>query len=277
MFRTERAARQLPPGSALPFMAVILGTIALASCAATAAVHAQDAAGALATLRATLSAALASLGPGESPVGAAKPLLELGYTSLLSTDLVLLIELVALQSVSSTEAALVYSLEPVRGTGGGASKRRVGAVWRAARTPRGAGEHTAAGVSCACAHTCPHALPGTCCARACACPPARLARRCVALRWPGGSWASALGRWACAAAGSSWPPAWRARWAARLTNSRRGAAATAALQQQQARRARRLLLWRPPAGTHRSSVPAGSERRLGCRQPEQQGMGTSEK
>lgn len=35
--------------------------------------------------------------------------------SFCSTDLVLLIELMALQDVSSTEAALVYSLEPVSG------------------------------------------------------------------------------------------------------------------------------------------------------------------
>jgi threonine/homoserine efflux transporter RhtA len=44
-----------------------------------------------------------------------RPLMELLYTSFCSTDLVLLIELLALQDVSSTEAALVYSLEPVSG------------------------------------------------------------------------------------------------------------------------------------------------------------------
>jgi hypothetical protein len=94
-------------------MSITLATIAVASCAGTAVVHAQDAAASLAALGAVLGTALSSLGPGDSPAGAAQPLWELMYTSFCSTDLVLLIELVALQSVSSTEAALIYSLEPV--------------------------------------------------------------------------------------------------------------------------------------------------------------------
>lgn len=41
---------------------------------------------------------------------------ELLYTGLLSTDLVLLIEMVALHDVPSTDAAVIYTMEPVLGS-----------------------------------------------------------------------------------------------------------------------------------------------------------------
>jgi hypothetical protein len=113
IFRTEKTSRVLPEGSNLPYMAIILATVAAASCAGAAAVHWQDAATALASLQALWDTAMDGLGPSDTPISAARPLFDLIYTSFCSTDLVLLIELVALQSVSSTEAALIYSLEPV--------------------------------------------------------------------------------------------------------------------------------------------------------------------
>jgi hypothetical protein len=94
-------------------MAIILATVAAASCVGAAAVHWQDAATALASLKTLWDTAMDGLGPSDTPISAARPLFDLVYTSFCSTDLVLLIELVALQSVSSTEAALIYSLEPV--------------------------------------------------------------------------------------------------------------------------------------------------------------------
>lgn len=97
----------------MPYISVILMTVAAASCASAAAVHWQDAAAAFDSLRHVWDGAVDALGPSDSPVSGAQPLFELIYTSFCSTDLVLLIELVALQTVSSTEAALIYSLEPV--------------------------------------------------------------------------------------------------------------------------------------------------------------------
>lgn len=45
------------------------------------------------------------------------PVWPLLFTSLLSTDLVLILELLAMEYVSSVDAALVYSMEPVLGAG----------------------------------------------------------------------------------------------------------------------------------------------------------------
>ena len=115
IFRTEKTSRVLPEGSNLPYISIILATVAAASCVSAGAVHWQDAAAAVASLKEVLAGAFDALGPSDTPVSGAQPLFELIYTSFCSTDLVLLIELVALQTVSSTEAALIYSLEPVSG------------------------------------------------------------------------------------------------------------------------------------------------------------------
>jgi drug/metabolite transporter (DMT)-like permease len=115
IFRTEKTSRLLPEGSNLPYMAIILATVAAASCGSAAIVHWQDAAAAFGGLQHMWDTALDALGPSDTPVSKAQPLFELIYTSFCSTDLVLLIELIALQTVSSTEAALIYSLEPVSG------------------------------------------------------------------------------------------------------------------------------------------------------------------
>lgn len=113
IFRTEKTSRMLPEGSNLPYMSIILATTAAASIASTAVVHWQDAAAAFGGLQQLWDTAVDAVGPSDSPISGANPLFELVYTSFCSTDLVLLIELVALQTVSSTEAALIYSLEPV--------------------------------------------------------------------------------------------------------------------------------------------------------------------
>uniref|UniRef100_A0A383VDB4 EamA domain-containing protein n=1 Tax=Tetradesmus obliquus TaxID=3088 RepID=A0A383VDB4_TETOB len=116
LFRTEQTSRKLPEGSALPLMSIIVSTVAAASMAAAAAVHWQDAAAAAGSLGHVLGGGLRAIAPWiDTGSDTAQPLMELLYTSFCSTDLVLLIELLALQDVSSTEAALVYSLEPVSG------------------------------------------------------------------------------------------------------------------------------------------------------------------
>jgi drug/metabolite transporter (DMT)-like permease len=116
LFRTEQTSRKLPEGSALPLMSVIVSTVAAASITAAAAVHWQDAAAAAGSLWHVLAGGLRAIAPWiDTGSDTARPLMELLYTSFCSTDLVLLIELLALQDVSSTEAALVYSLEPVSG------------------------------------------------------------------------------------------------------------------------------------------------------------------
>jgi hypothetical protein len=116
LFRTEQTSRKLPEGSALPLMSIIISTVAAASVTAAVAVHWQDAAAAAGNLYHVLAGGLRAIAPWiDTGNDTAQPLMELLYTSFCSTDMVLLIELLALQDVSSTEAALVYSLEPVSG------------------------------------------------------------------------------------------------------------------------------------------------------------------
>eukprot|EP00775_Hariotina_reticulata_P013252 gene13252-13382_t len=115
LFRTEQMSRQLPQGNAVSLMAVIISTVAAASLTSAAVVHGQDAAAAAGSLWNVIMSGVHALLPGDSGADSAEPLFELLYTSFCSTDLVLMIELMALQTVSSTEAALIYSMEPVSG------------------------------------------------------------------------------------------------------------------------------------------------------------------
>lgn len=115
LFRTEQMSRKLPEGNALNLMAVIISTVAVASVSSAVVVHWQDAAAAASNLWHVIASGIHAMAPGDSGSDTAQPLYELLYTSFCSTDLVLLIELLALQDVSSTEAALIYSLEPVSG------------------------------------------------------------------------------------------------------------------------------------------------------------------
>ena len=112
LFRTEQVSREVPEGSALPLMAVSMGVVAAVSTAGAAAVHWEDAAATIGSLQHLVVAAVSGAAGSEQ---AGKPFWELLYTSLCSTDLALFLELMALQSVSSTEAAMVYSMEPVSG------------------------------------------------------------------------------------------------------------------------------------------------------------------
>jgi hypothetical protein len=135
LFRTEQMSRQLPRGNAASLMAVIISTVAAASVTSAAVVHWQDAAAAAGSLWHVIMSGIHAILPGDSGTDSAQPLFELLYTSFCSTDLVLLIELMALQTVSSTEAALIYSMEPVSG----ALMVRVPGALLAAWVPRGGG------------------------------------------------------------------------------------------------------------------------------------------
>ncbi|KAI8465510.1 MAG: hypothetical protein J3K34DRAFT_436810 [Monoraphidium minutum] len=123
---SERQMHALPPKSELPLMAVSMLTVACLSAASAAAlhVHAGDAAAAAAGLEHLFAAWAAAVpealgGGGAVPPGeaaeAAATAAQLFYTGVVSTDLVLLVELIALQQVSSTDAAMIYSMEPVLG------------------------------------------------------------------------------------------------------------------------------------------------------------------
>lgn len=110
IFRTEKISRALPKDSALPLMAVAMLTTAGISATNAAVVHWEDAAAAASAL-----SQLVVAGVGGSSHHAASALWELLYTAWCSTDMVLFLELLALQHVSSTEAAMIYSMEPLSG------------------------------------------------------------------------------------------------------------------------------------------------------------------
>jgi drug/metabolite transporter (DMT)-like permease len=124
MFVAEKHMRALPAKSELPLMAVSMLTVAALTSTAAAAAHAGDLPATvhgLQTLVADWQAALpAALGggaavPAAEAAEAARTLQQLLYTAVFSTDLVLFVELVALQNVSSTDAAMIYSMEPLVG------------------------------------------------------------------------------------------------------------------------------------------------------------------
>jgi drug/metabolite transporter (DMT)-like permease len=105
VFRTEHYSRAIPSKSNLPLMAMIMLTTAVVSLSSAAVASPMD------------------LGQAWQHVGELPGLLLRGgfpwrsilYTGLLSTDFALWIELVALHDVSSTEAAIIYTMEPVMG------------------------------------------------------------------------------------------------------------------------------------------------------------------
>lgn len=124
MFAAEKHMHDLPKKSELPLMAVSMLTVASLTTAAAAAAHAGDMQAAAAGVQSLISdwqAALPSFLGGGGPVApaeaaeAARTMQQLLYTSVISTNLVLFVELIALQDVSSTDAAMIYSLEPVAG------------------------------------------------------------------------------------------------------------------------------------------------------------------
>ena len=130
MFVAERHMHRLPKDSELPLMAASMISVAALTTAAAAAVHAGDLPAAAAGVRSLFAdwgaagAALLGAGAGAGGASAVPPaeaaealrtLQQLLYTAVVSTDLVLFAELVALRDVTSTDAAMIYSLEPVAG------------------------------------------------------------------------------------------------------------------------------------------------------------------
>lgn len=97
VIRTERFTREMPD-KATALLTTTLGTTAVLSGALAIGMHPGQ------CLELVQNFSSSSI-----------PWKELVYTGILSTDLVLFIELVALNNVSSTDAAIVYTMEPVIG------------------------------------------------------------------------------------------------------------------------------------------------------------------
>jgi drug/metabolite transporter (DMT)-like permease len=119
LFRTEKLTHDMPPSASLPLMAVSMAVIAAMTSAVAGLSDWRDAAS-TADAIGNMAGGVADLVSAGHPLGVAHEagLLaagELMFTALLSTSLALLLEIVALREVSSTEAALVYSLEPLIG------------------------------------------------------------------------------------------------------------------------------------------------------------------
>ena len=103
IWRTEARAREEGQGDILGLLAVIVTIVAVVSLGAAALQNPEGAHRLLTSLSA------------DRDVLADVPWPAVLYTGLLSTDAVLLIEVVALRAVSSTDAAIVYTTEPVLG------------------------------------------------------------------------------------------------------------------------------------------------------------------
>lgn len=110
MFRTEYWSRVLGKDAAFQLMSVVLTTTALLSTITAAAAHPSEAASLMNSI----------IGNGRDGIFSSDtvtsiPWAEVLYTGFLTTDVVLLMEVVALQDVSSVEASIIYTLEPVIG------------------------------------------------------------------------------------------------------------------------------------------------------------------
>ncbi len=106
VFRTEAIARRLKPGKQLPLMSLTLTSVAAMMLVSSAFVHPQE-------FQRILSYPAELLRLRDAGV----PWWQMLYTGVLSTDAVLLIEVFALNDVPSTDAAIIYSMEPVLGAG----------------------------------------------------------------------------------------------------------------------------------------------------------------
>ena len=108
MFRTEYWSRVLGKDSAFQLMSVVLTTTAILSTIAAAVSHPSE--------TVALAESFFSENVGvNSDAFSSIPWAEVLYTGFLTTDVVLLMEVVALQDVSSVEASIIYTLEPVIG------------------------------------------------------------------------------------------------------------------------------------------------------------------
>ncbi|GAB4815630.1 hypothetical protein N2152v2_008086 [Parachlorella kessleri] len=108
VFRTEHWVRQLGPSQTLPLTALLLTVTMTCSLGVAAAVHPQAALGLLLDPVQGIQHVLPG-GEAGVPWGAAL------YTGLLTTDACFLCEVVALSLISSSEAAVIFAMEPVLG------------------------------------------------------------------------------------------------------------------------------------------------------------------
>lgn len=108
MLRTEMFTKSLPSSSTLPILGVATLTTSIISAALAATTHSAESVSFLYNLFThTLDIqGLTSLIHGF-------PWIEILYTGIFSTALVLFIEMAALEHVTSTDAAIVYAIEPV--------------------------------------------------------------------------------------------------------------------------------------------------------------------
>jgi drug/metabolite transporter (DMT)-like permease len=107
IYRTEARTKSVPEDRVLPLLAVIVAVVALIT---TGAAAARD--------PASVGRLIGVGAGGPGGLRDALAVVEWGpilYTGLFSTDAVLLLELVALRWVSSVDAAIVYTTEPVLG------------------------------------------------------------------------------------------------------------------------------------------------------------------
>eukprot|EP00210_Caulerpa_lentillifera_P005199 g4967.t2 len=110
--RTEHYSRLVPSRSCLPLLGLSMLSVASLSTLMTGVMHADTITEAVkSVLQCPDSFTIKSLISDFSFV----PGKALLYTGLISTDVVLLIELIALKDVASTDAAVIYTMEPVLG------------------------------------------------------------------------------------------------------------------------------------------------------------------
>lgn len=107
IYRTEKLSRNLPPKSTFQLMSVSLTMVALVAAASAVIANPSQALSLLADPLGALSL------QGQHPF----PWQAILWTGLASTDLALLLELTALNTVSSIDASIVYTAEPLLGAG----------------------------------------------------------------------------------------------------------------------------------------------------------------
>ncbi|KAI3430272.1 hypothetical protein D9Q98_004868 [Chlorella vulgaris] len=105
VFRTEHHARKLGNSANLPLMSVVLTTTMLFAALAAGLTHPD----------AVMNMIHHPMVAENMLTGGHLPWTQVFYTGLLTTDLALMMEIFALQDVSSVDAAIIYTLEPVLG------------------------------------------------------------------------------------------------------------------------------------------------------------------
>ena len=108
IYRTEHWSRLLGSKQTVPLISVVLAVTAVLATLTAGVSHPEFVQAAVTHPVATFTDAAAG-----TPV----PWLPILYTSLLTTDVALMLEFLALRNVPSTEAAIIYTLEPVLGAG----------------------------------------------------------------------------------------------------------------------------------------------------------------